>query len=604
MPGFEETENEIRYRIRAPNLFLDGSLNYINLQKSPPVNAVTGRLRGETKITNQEFRFPKESWALEKAKIWVEKYREKLQKMTTEVTVEFLAKGNLTIQALSFQETEFSEKSVQDWLLAKGMDLANLKSEGNSFSLKVHPETKFIKGSLRDIKMKDGLRATVGIFLKEFQKSIEKKVPDRFRLNVEDIHTIEDIDITEVTLTRAPALGKMSEFLIMKSLGNDNSGEKSEYQETVPLIKIDDEKQHVGGYVLVPNLPDYQGDIATVKTIEKAAHQFLKNLAYRRQKGSATGHEHQSFQGIGHPVESFIDKNGVHGIKGGWFLETHVVDQKVWKDVKSGEIVGYSIGGKGTRKKANIKLDAPVTKTVDPEEVGFIKKMYQFFKGEIPTVDVKDGDKIINKSNKNPKKEDEMKLELLQKFNVPASQLEELEKAGVDLEACYTAVESLAKAMKMNFSNEGLGYTTIQITSAMRGNFGTWPTMIYPGQPAGMNKSIQNQPQQPQQQQPQQPQETTEGLQAEQAKMAEVLQKAVAGYDAIGKRLEALETARGARKSIPNAPALPSPNVDNDPFNPDAWQPGDSLEMGCHEADKLMKSMGVEGKYYPEGRGR
>ena len=80
MPGFEETENEIRYRIRAPNLFLDGSLNYINLQKSPPVNAVTGRLRGETKITNQEFRFPKESWALEKAKIWVEKYREKLQK--------------------------------------------------------------------------------------------------------------------------------------------------------------------------------------------------------------------------------------------------------------------------------------------------------------------------------------------------------------------------------------------------------------------------------------------------------------------------------------------------------------------------------------------
>lgn len=72
-PGFEETEKEVRYRVRDPKLFQKDSFRRITIQeKKPPVFAVIGRLKGETTTTMQSLRFPKkDKWTVEKARKWV-----------------------------------------------------------------------------------------------------------------------------------------------------------------------------------------------------------------------------------------------------------------------------------------------------------------------------------------------------------------------------------------------------------------------------------------------------------------------------------------------------------------------------------------------------
>ncbi len=70
---WEETENEIRNRLKAPDLFKEGSFRRITLKKDKPrVFAIIGRLKGETTTSLQALRFPKEdTWTLAKAKAWV-----------------------------------------------------------------------------------------------------------------------------------------------------------------------------------------------------------------------------------------------------------------------------------------------------------------------------------------------------------------------------------------------------------------------------------------------------------------------------------------------------------------------------------------------------
>ena len=595
MPSWLETETEIRYRIRAPDVFMSGSFRVSPLQKTPPVEAIVGRIKGEDQTTTQEVRFPSEDWDLEDAKRWIGDHEEKILKMATELTTAFLEKGNLSIQALSFLGEEFTEKAVQDWLLAKNMDIAELKNSGKSFDIQVQEETRFIKGSLRDIKMRDGLIATVGTLTREFQKSIQKRVPDRFSLSAENLTELIDIDVTEVTLTRAPAVGKMAEFSIVKSANLENSNRSEEnYLDAVPLTKIDSEKKQVGGYVLVPDIPDWQGDIASSLEIEKAAYKFMKNLAHRKQKGSSTGHEHQQFAGVGYPIESFVDKKGIYGVIGGWFLRTQITLDSVWKSVRSGEIVGYSIGGTGTRKKAVISIGDPVKKS----EEGILQKIVNLIKGtpgtypeepkekEEPGESKPPEDEEPEKDPENQKKEKEVKrkmeLETLKKFDCKASELEELEKSGVDLEAAHKAVEDLAKATGMNLSLYGIGYTTIQITRAMRSNGGAWPTEIYPGTNDGSVRKSQGQD------------ETVERIQAERAKMSEILEKAVDGMEKLDSRMAGFESRRTrTRKSVPDVTVGQDPGQEEP--EQDVWKAQDQIDFSVCESDALAKSMGLYG---------
>jgi hypothetical protein len=72
-PGWDETDDMIRYRIREPEKFEEGSFRTVTIKdKKPRIKAVMGKLKGEDEMTIQNLMFPKEDeWTVEKAKKWV-----------------------------------------------------------------------------------------------------------------------------------------------------------------------------------------------------------------------------------------------------------------------------------------------------------------------------------------------------------------------------------------------------------------------------------------------------------------------------------------------------------------------------------------------------
>jgi hypothetical protein len=70
---WEDMENEIRHRLRDPSDFEEDSFRRITLKRDKPrVFAVAGRLKGETTMTVQSVRFPKDDgWTMAEAKKWM-----------------------------------------------------------------------------------------------------------------------------------------------------------------------------------------------------------------------------------------------------------------------------------------------------------------------------------------------------------------------------------------------------------------------------------------------------------------------------------------------------------------------------------------------------
>ena len=112
----------------------------------------------------------------------------------------------------------------------------------------------------------------------------------------------------------------------------------------------DDEKRIAYGAVLVPNEPDYDGDIVSPEAIEFAAHEFLKSYG-----NIDVSH---SLNNVGVPVESYLlpqdmEVEGVALPKGTWVIGVYVEDDETWAKVKSGRLTGFSV--MGVRKVAKSK---------------------------------------------------------------------------------------------------------------------------------------------------------------------------------------------------------------------------------------------------------
>lgn len=139
-------------------------------------------------------------------------------------------------------------------------------------------------------------------------------------------------------------------------------------------------KKQVFGYVAVPNVPDYQGDLLSPEEVEKSAHAFMKNLAHNEQKGEGSGTEHRVFKGA-YPIISVLDVDGSvaksyggKGIAGGWFFGVQVTDDVVWKNIEDGKLNGFSGGGPASR--------VPVEKSAEPAtaDAGLVATVMSFIK--------------------------------------------------------------------------------------------------------------------------------------------------------------------------------------------------------------------------------
>lgn len=129
---------------------------------------------------------------------------------------------------------------------------------------------------------------------------------------------------------------------------------------TQKLYFLDDEKKVIVGAAMVPNKMihryDALGNLYYVffskATIKKMADKFL-----RQKRTDETSVEHDGRK-LGadkvYITESWVsedpikDKSAIYGFNlpaGTWFVEMKVLDDKVWKQIKSGELNGFSVEG-------------------------------------------------------------------------------------------------------------------------------------------------------------------------------------------------------------------------------------------------------------------
>lgn len=111
-----------------------------------------------------------------------------------------------------------------------------------------------------------------------------------------------------------------------------------------------DEERTVFGVVLVPETVDSQGDIYSEEEIRKTMYRFMER--YQR-----FGLQHRTIRPDILPLECYQapmdipeEVFGQPIKKGTWLLRVRIQSDAIWRDVKSGKITGFSIGGSAIRR--------------------------------------------------------------------------------------------------------------------------------------------------------------------------------------------------------------------------------------------------------------
>jgi hypothetical protein len=117
-------------------------------------------------------------------------------------------------------------------------------------------------------------------------------------------------------------------------------------RKTFPIIKELGDQQIVYGVVSEPDTVDLQGDRLSKAEIRKACHKFMI-------ESQQIGKEHRG------PAKADIIESNIAPVafkcngqvvrKGSWVMAVKVHDQDLWQAVKSGDINGFSIAGRGNR---------------------------------------------------------------------------------------------------------------------------------------------------------------------------------------------------------------------------------------------------------------
>ena len=121
-----------------------------------------------------------------------------------------------------------------------------------------------------------------------------------------------------------------------------------------PIVKLDDDTDFtfVYGPVLVPEVPDRQGDVISSVEIEKTADDFMEHFA-----SAGVMHELVLRRSAAVPVRSYISdrvlKYGDDEYPAGtWFLGMRLYAPQLRKAALSGQLAAFSIGGIGQRSPA------------------------------------------------------------------------------------------------------------------------------------------------------------------------------------------------------------------------------------------------------------
>ena len=128
------------------------------------------------------------------------------------------------------------------------------------------------------------------------------------------------------------------------TLKKKDGKEGEQFDEPIELVPVAKGDEHiVYGIVYEPNTEDAQGDQANAEEIKKAAYDFMEHCQDFKVMHKGKKVKIRILENYIAPVAFSIGKRKVK--KGSWVLVTRVLDKKVWEDIKSGKLTGYSMAG-------------------------------------------------------------------------------------------------------------------------------------------------------------------------------------------------------------------------------------------------------------------
>jgi len=131
-------------------------------------------------------------------------------------------------------------------------------------------------------------------------------------------------------------------------IGKSNKSTEDSSDESVEVIKVDKQKQMLYGIFLVPEKPDWDGDVISAEDIEKVAHMFVvdyRTIDVMHKKVVAAEIVESSIA-----WKNDLDFYGKKLAKGTWFGAIKVHDKEVWDKVLAGDYKAFSVRISGVRE--------------------------------------------------------------------------------------------------------------------------------------------------------------------------------------------------------------------------------------------------------------
>lgn len=159
---------------------------------------------------------------------------------------------------------------------------------------------------------------------------------------------------------------------VAKAVSQD-SQDGEDFSHHVKVVKAAGEGSRiVFGVIMRPNVVDAHGEFADEALVKKTAHDFLAGL----NTDNGLGVQHHDFTRSLDVVESTIEthdyvKHGLEIKAGDWTGSVRVNDDEIWSKVEKSELTGFSIGGRGSKRKATddelaaVSRDETVAKSLE-----------------------------------------------------------------------------------------------------------------------------------------------------------------------------------------------------------------------------------------------
>jgi len=252
------------------------------------------------------------------------------------------ANGTWAIQSLIFSKDEFTVETARKWVTDHdGFGDYGVDETETSFRFRQYDPEYF--DEFRTITVDTGISASYGKIDKETDTTTEdaaKSLEASIR-KWEAVHNVNKAIM-------ASGLKVLSETAVV------TKGEDGESEERFVMSLVLEPNDGQDG---APLKPDTQGDIYSAADVRKAAHAWMEHhgaIDLRHSWKALGKDEVRPLETYVAPVDFTLGEgdNAYDVIKGTWLLGVRIVDDKLWDEVKDGELGAYSIGGTAIREPA------------------------------------------------------------------------------------------------------------------------------------------------------------------------------------------------------------------------------------------------------------